>query len=94
MGREKMANKSDIVEMVAVKLDVSKKHAAEAVEAVLDAITAKIIAGEKVAFVGFGSFSVSERSAREGINPKTKEKIQIAASKSGKFSAGRNLKNL
>ncbi len=89
-----MANKSDIVEMVAVKLDVSKKHAAEAVEAVLDAITAKIIAGEKVAFVGFGSFSVSERSAREGINPKTKEKIQIAASKSGKFSAGRNLKNL
>ncbi len=89
-----MATKMDIIDAVATKLDISKKHAGEAVDAVLEAITDKIKAGEKTTFVGFGSFSLAERSAREGRNPKTKEKIQIPASRAGRFSAGKNLKNL
>ena len=86
--------KTEFVESVAAKMDISKKHAAEITEAVIGQIQEVITAGDSITFPGFGKFSVVERAARKGINPKTKEVINIAASKSGKFTAGKNLKNL
>ncbi len=86
--------KTEFVDAVAKKLDITKKHAAEAVDAVIGEIEVVVKAGDYIVFPGFGKFSVSERAARKGINPATKAVIDIAASKSGKFSAGKNLKNI
>ncbi len=86
--------KAEFVAKVAAKMDVTQKHAAEAVDAVIGEIENVIKAGDSITFVGFGKFSVSERAARKGVNPQTKAVIDIAASKSGKFSAGKNLKNI
>ena len=71
---------------------MSKKDSDKAVAAVLDAITETLAAGEKVSLVGFGTFEVKERAEREGINPRTKEKIVIPASKLPSFKAGKALK--
>ena len=83
-------NKADLVAAVAAKVEC-KKTAALAVDAVVEAIAASLKKGENVQLIGFGTFSVNERPAREGINPLTKEKIQIAAKKVVKFKAGSQL---
>ena len=84
--------KADLITVVAQKTNLSKKDSEKAVAAVLDAITETLAAGEKVSLVGFGTFEVKERAAREGINPRTKEKIVIPASKLPSFKAGKALK--
>ena len=73
--------KAELINAVAQKTELSKKDSEKAVVAVIDAISEALAAGEKVALVGFGTFEVKERAAREGINPRTKEKIEIPASK-------------
>jgi DNA-binding protein HU-beta len=85
--------KSEFVDKLAAKADLSKKDAAAAVDAFVAVVTESLAAGESVQFTGFGKFYVQEREAREGINPQTKAKIQIAATKVPKFSAGSALKN-
>ncbi len=86
--------KAEFVAAVATELNVSKTVATESVEAFIAVTTKLLKAGDKITFPGFGTFSVSERAARKGRNPSTGAEIQIAASKSGKFSAGRDLKGL
>lgn len=86
-------NKGEFVEALADRLDVSRAQADRALSAVLELITERISAGEKVAFTGFGSFEVSSRAARTGRNPQTGESITIAASRVPKFTAGASLKN-
>lgn len=84
--------KSEFVSEVADKAKLNKTQAAAAVDAFIDTVTASLKKGEEVQFTGFGKFTVQQRSAREGINPQTKQKIQIPASKVPKFSAGSQLK--
>ena len=81
-------NKTDLVEKIAAGAGLSKVDAKKALNAAIDAVKEALIAGDKVALVGFGTFSVNERPAREGINPATKAKINIAAKKVAKFKAG------
>jgi len=87
-------NKSELVEAVQSALggDTSKRAAEEAVKAVLDSIATGVKKDGVVQLIGFGTFKVSERAAREGRNPKTGEKMKIAASKSVRFSPSSNLK--
>ncbi|MBR2205118.1 MAG: HU family DNA-binding protein [Prevotella sp.] len=84
-------NKTELVEKIAAGAGLSKVDSRKALEAAIAAIKDALVAGDKVALVGFGTFSVNERPAREGINPATKEKIQIAAKKVAKFKAGAEL---
>ena len=84
-------NKTELVEKIAAGAGLSKVDSKKALEATIAAIKDSLVAGDKVALVGFGTFSVNERPAREGINPATKEKIQIAAKKVVKFKAGAEL---
>ena len=84
-------NKTELVEKIAAGAGLSKVDSRKALEAAIAAIKDALVAGDKVALVGFGTFSVNERPAREGINPATKEKIQIAAKKVVKFKAGAEL---
>jgi DNA-binding protein HU-beta len=86
-------NKNDLVATVAETAGLSKGDATKAVDAVFDAIAASLKAGDEVRLVGFGTFAVSTRAASEGRNPRTGEKIQIAASKQPKFKAGKGLKD-
>ena len=86
-------NKADLVAAVAEKAGISKKDNEKAVNAAFDAITAALVAGDKVQLVGFGAFETKERSARVGRNPKTKEEIQIPASRVPAFKAGKALKD-
>ena len=84
-------NKTELIEKIAAGADLSKADAKKALDATVKAIKDALADGDKIALVGFGTFSVSERPAREGINPATKEKIQIAAKKVVKFKAGAEL---
>ena len=84
-------NKSELIEKIAAGAELSKVDAKKALEAGVAAIKDALIAGDKIALVGFGTFSISERPAREGINPATKEKITIGAKKIAKFKAGAEL---
>ncbi|TGX83143.1 HU family DNA-binding protein [Palleniella muris] len=84
-------NKTELVEKVAAAAGLTKADSKKALDATLDAIKEALAANDKVALVGFGTFSVNERPAREGINPATKEKITIAAKKVAKFKAGAEL---
>lgn len=84
-------NKTELIEKIAAASGLSKADSKSALDATVQAIKEALIAGDKIALVGFGAFSVSERPAREGINPATKEKIQIAAKKVAKFKAGAEL---
>jgi len=84
--------KSEFVDQVADRAGLSKRDAANAVDAVLETIEATLSRGSEISFSGFGKFSVSQRSAREGRNPATGERIQIAASRVPKFTAGAALK--
>jgi len=86
-------NKNDLVAAVADTAGLSKADSAKAVDAVLENITDSLKNGEEVRLVGFGTFLVTERAASEGRNPRTGEKIQIAASKQPKFKAGKALKD-
>lgn len=86
-------NKNELVASVAEKAEISKKDAEAAVKAVIEAITEALAEGDKVALVGFGTFSVKERAARTGINPRTKETVEIPAAKVPAFKAGAALKD-
>lgn len=85
-------NKSEFVSAVAEKAGLTKADAQKFVNAFASVVAETTKKGEKITLVGFGTFSVAERSARTGINPKTKEPIKIKASKSVKFKAGSDLK--
>jgi DNA-binding protein HU-beta len=82
-----------MIDMVAEAADISKAAAGRAVDAVFDGITASMKKGDSVTLVGFGTFSVGNRAARSGRNPRTGETIQIAAAKTPKFKAGKALKD-
>ena len=86
-------NKTELVEAVAEKAALSKKDAEKAINAVIDAVTDALVAGDKVQLVGFGTFEVRAREARTGKNPRTGEAIKIEASKAPAFKAGRGLKD-
>ena len=86
-------NKKELVAAVAGKCEVSKKDAEKVIEAVTSVITETLKSGDKVQLVGFGTFEVAERAAREGRNPKSGETMHIAASKPPKFKAGKVLKD-
>jgi DNA-binding protein HU-beta len=86
-------NKSELVEAMAEAADISKAAAGRALDGMLDSITSALKEGDQVSLVGFGTFSVKERSARTGRNPQTGAAIQIAASKIPGFKAGKALKD-
>jgi DNA-binding protein HU-beta len=90
--RREQVTKNEFVDQVADRAGLSKRDAAAAVDAFLETVEGALTRGGEVSFSGFGKFSVSNRSAREGRNPATGERIQIAASKVPKFSAGAGLK--
>ena len=85
-------NKNELAQQVASQGGVDSGEAKKAVEAVFDVIAGELQSGGEVSIAGFGKFSVSDRAARQGVNPATGEKIQIAASKAAKFSAASGLK--
>lgn len=85
-------NKAELVAAVAEKSELTKKDAEKAVNAVVASVTEALQKGEKVQVVGFGTFEVRQRAAREGLNPATKEKIHIPATKAPVFKAGKALK--
>jgi DNA-binding protein HU-beta len=85
--------KADFVDKLAAKSGLTKKDAAGVVDAFVDVVTDALKKGEDVQFTGFGKFYVQQREARQGINPQTKEKIKIPATKVPKFSAGLALKS-
>lgn len=86
-------NRNELVEAVTSKTDMKKSEASKAVDAVFDAIADALKGGDEVRLVGFGTFSVASRAASEGRNPRTGEKIQIAASKQAKFKPGKGLRD-
>jgi DNA-binding protein HU-beta len=86
-------NKTQLIDVVATKTGLTKKAAEAAVNAVNEAITEALKAGDKVQIIGFGTYEVKERAAREGRNPKTGAKMTIAASKTPVFTAGKALKD-
>ncbi len=85
-------NKSSLVSAIAEKTELSKKDVEAVVDTLTETITKALQSGEKVALTGFGTFRVSQRAERTGINPQTKEKMQIPAMTVPKFTAGRALK--
>jgi DNA-binding protein HU-beta len=86
-------NRNELVDTVSSKTDMKKSEASKAVDAVFDAIAEALQGGDEVRLVGFGTFSVASRAASEGRNPRTGEKIQIAASKQAKFKPGKGLRD-
>ena len=84
-------NKTEFINAVAEKSGLSKVDAKKAVEAFVETVSSELKEGGKVALLGFGSFSVAEKSARKGVNPKTKQPSEIPARKSVKFKAGAEL---
>ena len=87
-------NKTELVAAVAEQAGLSKKDAEAAVKAFIDVVANELKNGEKVQLVGFGTFEVSERAAREGRNPQTGATMKIEASKAPKFKAGKALKDM
>jgi len=86
-------NKGDFVSAVSDTAELSKADAARAVDAMIDVISKALKKGDTVTLVGFGTFSVRKRAARQGLNPQTREAIQIKASKNPAFKAGKALKD-
>lgn len=86
-------NKTELVAAMAEQTNLSKKDVEAALKAFIDVVAEELKKGEKVQLVGFGTFEVSERAAREGRNPQTGETMQIKASKTPKFTAGKALKD-
>lgn len=87
-------NKTELVAAMAERAEISKKDAEAALKAFTDVVAEELKKGEKIQLVGFGTFEVSERAAREGRNPKSGEPMRIEASKSPKFKAGKALKDM
>ena len=87
-------NKSELVAAMSERAELSKKDAEKALKAFIDVVTEELVKGEKIQLVGFGTFEVAERAAREGKNPQTGKKIKIAAYKAPKFKAGKALKDM
>ncbi len=85
-------NKNDLVAQVSASADLSKADSARAVDAVFETIADSLKGGQEVRLVGFGTFSVANRRASQGRNPRTGEQIQIPASRQAKFKAGKGLK--
>ncbi|MBQ9411821.1 MAG: HU family DNA-binding protein [Oscillospiraceae bacterium] len=85
-------NKAELISVVAEKTGLSKKDCEKALNATFDSITESLEAGERVQLVGFGAFDVKHRDARIGRNPRTKETIEIAASRTPTFKAGKALR--
>jgi DNA-binding protein HU-beta len=85
--------KTDLIAQVAEQTSLTKKDSAAAIDAVFTAITSTLAQGDGLSLTGFGSFAVAERAAKEGRNPKTGEKMAIAASKAVKFKAGKALRD-
>ncbi len=85
-------NKSELIEAIAKDAGLTKADTSRAVESLLDTVTKSLKKGEEVAITGFGKFSVVKRAARQGVNPRTGERVKIKASKAPKFSAGAGLK--
>ena len=85
-------NKTELIAAVAEKAEISKKDSEKALKAFIDVVTEQLKAGDKVQVVGFGTFEVSERAAREGRNPQTGETMKIEACKAPKLQAGKALK--
>jgi DNA-binding protein HU-beta len=86
-------NKGELIEAVAAAADLTKADATKAVEAFIDTVTRTLQKGDQVAIIGFGSFSVKSRAARQGRNPKSGEPISIPASRVPGFKAGKALKD-
>jgi DNA-binding protein HU-beta len=86
-------NKTDLINSVSEKTDLSKKDATQAVDSVFESIMDSLKDGEKVQLIGFGNFEVRERAARKGRNPQTGEEIEISASKVPAFKPGKALKD-
>jgi DNA-binding protein HU-beta len=91
--RGKRVNKTELIEEIAKSADLTKASAARALDAMLDAVTTTLKNNDSVTLVGFGTFTVGERAARTGRDPRTKEAIQIKAAKVPKFKAGKALKD-
>lgn len=87
-------NKTELVAAMADKAGLSKKDAEKALKAFTDTVSAQLKKGDKIQLVGFGTFEVSKRAAREGRNPQTGSVMKIAASKAPKFKAGKALKDM
>jgi DNA-binding protein HU-beta len=85
-------NKADLIDAIAKKAEMTKKDAGKALDAIIESVSGALARGEKVTLVGFGTFDVRERKARTGVNPRTKAKIKIPASKAPVFKAGKELK--
>ncbi|MDR1558357.1 MAG: HU family DNA-binding protein [Clostridiales bacterium] len=86
-------NKTELIAAIAAKSELSKKDSEKALRAFEDAVTEELVAGGKVQLVGFGTFDVAQRAAREGRNPRTKEVMPIPASKAPRFKVGKALKD-
>lgn len=87
-------NKTELINAIAEKANLSKVQAKAALDATINTVSEELQKGEKVALIGFGTFSVAEKCARKGINPRTKEVIEIAAHKSVKFKPGAELNDV
>lgn len=85
-------NKTELIEALAAKTDLSKAAAGRAVDALTEIVTETLTKGDSISLIGFGTFSVGQRAARTGRNPKTGAELKIAAAKTPKFSAGAKLK--
>lgn len=86
-------NKADLVNLVAVRTELTKTEVSKVVDAAIDTIVDSVVEGKKVSILGFGSFEARERSARQGLNPKTGEKIKIPAKRVPAFTAGKQFKD-
>ena len=86
-------NKAELVAAIAAKTELSKKDSEKALKAVIEVVSEELKKGEKVQLVGFGTFEVAKRAAREGRNPQTGKAMKIAASNAPKFKAGKALKD-
>lgn len=91
-SKSEIMNKTELIDALAAKCDLSKAAAGRAVDGLTEIITEALSNGDTVSLIGFGTFSVGERAARTGRNPKTGAELQIAASKAPKFSVGAKLK--
>lgn len=87
-------NKTELINAIAEKADLTKAQAKAALEATINTVSEQLAKGDKVALIGFGTFAVAEKTARKGINPRTKEFIEIPARKAVKFKAGAELNDV
>lgn len=87
-------NKTELINAIAEKADLTKAQAKAALEATINTVCEQLAKGDKVALIGFGTFAVAEKTARKGINPRTKEVIEIPARKAVKFKAGAELNDV